>query len=238
MSLGKTDPRYLALLQDRTRSVMGEEQLFGTFMLRQDNAPLFLYPAPAEADLNRVRTRIGLPTIGADLSRSDEPLLPCRNVRRCAEGSGLVPPRQAFSAQAWRTLPDAAAPVYLAGPAEKRQELRELGASLPSPLHNMARWLEWSPGLCAVTQFDAGPAARTALAQARLADIRQSRLMIVVEGEEPDALTRTEIGAALAADVPVLRVGKHEDPLDAHPAVVVVPDVAGAAEAAQDWAHR
>lgn len=238
VACGRTDPRHLALLQDRTRSVMNEEQLFGTFMLRWDDAPHFLYPAPAVAELDRMRTRIGLPTVADDLPRAGTPLLPCRDVSRAPGVAVRVPHPGSPSVNAWRAMPEGTVPVYLGGPPEKRQELRDLRAALTRPLYSTARWLDRSPGLCAVSQFDAGPAANQAIAQARLDDIRQSRLVIVLEGDRPDALTRTEIGAALAVGIPVIRVGALGDSLDDYPAVAVVPDAAAAADAANEWATQ
>ncbi|MET9083170.1 AMP-binding protein [Streptomyces sp. NPDC004237] len=238
VALGRADPRHLALLQDRTRSLTKEEQLFGTFMLRRDSAPHFLYPAPPQAELDRMRARIGLPSVASDLSRSDVPLVPCDTLRRRTGAAPRVPELESPSAHAWRVLPSGSAPVYLCGPAELRQELRELRAALPQPLLSTARWLDRSPGLCAASQFDAGPAADKALARARLDDIRQSRLMIVLEDDRTDALTRAEAGAALATGVPVIRVGESGDPLDDYPAVTAVPDAAAALEAAREWASR
>lgn len=125
---------------------MNEEQLFGTFLLRRDNSPHFLYPAPTVAELDRMRATIGLPPVADDLPRTDRPLLPCHDVRRLAGKAACVPSPNSPSAKAWRALPEGTAPVYLGGPSEKRQELRELRAALPRPLHSTAPWLDRSPG--------------------------------------------------------------------------------------------
>ncbi|WP_164662351.1 nucleoside 2-deoxyribosyltransferase [Streptomyces sp. S1D4-20] len=247
VATGRADARHLAFLQDRTRSVMKEPQLFGTFMLRRGSQPHFLYPTHRLEEIDRRRALIGLLPLSADLPYADVPLIPygrgrhtrTKYTRQWPWKPPTVPEAESHAPNPTHLpIPHGVAPVYLSGPTVQREELRRLRDRLARPLHSTARWLDLDPTQRAVCQFDAGPAADRAAMQARMADIQRSRLLIALEGHRPDALTRTEIGAALAVGIPVVVVGQPGHLLQAHPGVVAAPDIDSAVSAAEAWGSQ
>ena len=240
VALGHTDPRHLALLQDRTRTVMGEEQLFGTFVLALGGQPRFLYPAQPLEQIERQRAAISMPSLAADLPHAGVPLLPYDRGRRTATNTS-GPSREAPDVPDSgagvcfpSSVPRGAAPVYLAGSVQHRDALRDLRTRMTAPLHSTARWLDLDAGHRAVSQFDAGIAADRVNAQLRVQDIRRSRLIIAVED---DARTsRGEVGVALGVGIPVLLVGSCTAELDVHPGIALAPDSDAALAAARVWA--
>ncbi|MGW7521736.1 AMP-binding enzyme [Streptomyces sp. NPDC054796] len=241
---GYSNPRHLALLQDRTLTLTEREQLYGTFMLSPaGDQPHFLYETQGIDQVNVQRAIIGMPSLALDLPYAWEPLLPYGRARWAAappsrEAPAVpAPPTRRLSSP---SVPVGMAPVYLTGERRHQAALREATEHLPPPLHGTARWLALDPFTSPLAQFDAGePAARLA-ALIRLEDIRRSRLLIAVasEDEQRDTVTSAEIGAALAADIPVVIVGRPEHALDEHPAISFAPDLEAALTAAQTWATR
>uniref|UniRef100_UPI001041A533 DUF6624 domain-containing protein n=1 Tax=Protofrankia symbiont of Coriaria ruscifolia TaxID=1306542 RepID=UPI001041A533 len=130
------DPRQLALLTDRDRSLRGEEQLYGTFVLIRDDRPRFVYPT---ADINRLddrRRRIGLPSLADDTPYAYCPITPYRQARS-APVNPWTPTTSAVP-QPWRTQqrtpPSPAGDatprhgVYLAATLRDRDEIRRIRA--------------------------------------------------------------------------------------------------------------
>ncbi|MEV7465354.1 hypothetical protein AB0O20_02420 [Streptomyces kronopolitis] len=241
-ALGHTDPRHLALLHDRTRTVMEEEQIFGTFMLAVDGQPCFLYPTQPLKQIERQRAAISMPSLSADLPDASTPLLPYG--RGCRSSTNTFrPPLEAPAVPESRAgaffpcpVPRGAAPVYLAGSVRHRDVLRDLRTRMTSPLHSTARWLDLDAAHRVVSQFDAGVAADRVNAELRVEDIRRSRLVIAVQDDVNSSLACEEVGVALGVQIPVLLVGAAAFELDAHSGIAFTTDVDAALEAAMAWA--
>lgn len=242
VALGHTDPRHLALLHDRTRTVMEEEQIFGTFMLAVDGQPRFLYPTQPLEQIERQRAAISMPSLSADLPDASTPLLPYERGRRTTTNPSR-PPREApdvpdsgAGASFPCPIPRGAAPVYLTGSVRHRDVLRDLRTRMTPPLHSTARWLDFDAGHRVVSQFDAGVAADRVNAELRVEDIRRSRLVIAIEDDAGTSMARGEVGVALGVQIPVLLVGASSAELDAHSGIALAPDTDAALAAAEVWA--
>ncbi|MEU6349912.1 hypothetical protein ABZ896_11360 [Streptomyces sp. NPDC047072] len=242
VALGHTDPRHLALLHDRTRSVMEEEQIFGTFMLAVDGQPRFLYPTQPLEQIERQRAAISMPSLSKDIPAASTPLLPYGRSRRSSTNPSR-PPREApavpdsgASASFPCPVPHGAAPVYLAGSVQHRDVLRDLRTRMTPPLHSTARWLDLDAGHRVVSQFDAGVAADRVNAELRVEDIRRSRLLIAVQDDARSPLVCGEAGVALGVQIPVLLVGASTSEIAAHSGIALARDADAALEAAMVWA--
>ncbi|MEU5958195.1 hypothetical protein [Streptomyces sp. NPDC047525] len=236
---GHCDPRHLALLKDRTRTVMEEEQIFGTLMLAAGGQPRFLYPTQALEQVEHQRRIIAMPSLSEDLPNATVPLLPYGPSRRATGPTSRHTPRTPnITELAPRTylpcpVPHGVVPVYLAGSVQDQSDLRALRERMSAPLHCTARWLDLVAAKRCVSQFDAGPAADCVAFQLRTEDILRSRLVIAAQGD-----AQMEIGIALGAEIPVVLIGVSGDPLDAHPAIARAADADCALDAAMDWAAQ
>ncbi|MGW4735190.1 hypothetical protein ACWEQC_39630 [Streptomyces shenzhenensis] len=240
LSLGHR-PRHLAFLYDRTRTVIEEEQIFGTFMLAVDGQPHFLYSTQPLEQIERHRAAISMPSLSADLLGASTRLLPYGRGRRSSIDPAQPPrevptvPETGAGASLPCPVPRGAAPVYLTGSVRHRDVLRDLRTRMTPPLHSTARWLDLDAGRRVVSQFDAGVAADRVNAELRVEDIRYSRLVIAVQDDTGSSLTCGEVGVALGVQIPVLLVGTATTELDAHSGIVLATDADAALEAAIVW---
>ncbi|MEY9840540.1 AMP-binding protein [Streptacidiphilus sp. EB103A] len=241
---GRTDPRHVALLADRIQSLAGKPQRYGTFVLVRDEEPRFLYPLDGStADVDERRRIIGMPTLAQDLAHAFSPITPYgagrsttvnpyRPHRRADESR----PQHPGYALPFEPLPAGTVPVYLAATLRHRNEILRLRASLPQPLYSSARWLDLDPLTRASCGYDSGIALNRLAARLCLADVARSKILIGFGMTRRSAGLSTEIGCALAHQVPVVYVGEPSCSFDMLPEVAMVPDVASALNLATRWA--
>ncbi|MGW1976570.1 AMP-binding enzyme [Streptomyces sp. NPDC001889] len=247
---GRTDPRHLALLTDRTRVQNGEPQQYGTLALRGPRGKLrLLYPLADRDDADRRRTAIGLPPLAHDLQPGHGPLLPAGPgwATEGPHGRPVLPPDPDTRPRPgpWHAdtvvrppVPHGAAPVHLSAAPRHQSRLARHVRRLPAPLYSTATWLEHTPATSAVGQFDAGPAAAQALVRLRQGDIRRSRLLITVHDPADPDLTTIETATALALGIPVVLTGAPASfPLLSHSGVTAVPTLDEALDVARTWAQ-
>jgi fatty-acyl-CoA synthase len=238
------DGRHLALLDDRVQSLRGGPQRYGTFVIVRDEQPRFLYPLDGSfAEVDRRRALVGMPSLSEDLGHAYSPITPYGTGRttpgnpftplpRGARPRPAVPPLYAAS----ETVPDGAAPVYLAATLRHRNEVRKVREQLPQPLYSTARWLDLDPLTRPSCQFDAGIALNRLAARLCLDDVRRSKTVIAMGMSRRSAGLSIEMGCALAHGIPVIYVGQPSCSFDMLPDVVVVPDIEAAIETALSWA--
>ncbi|WP_390479759.1 DUF6624 domain-containing protein [Frankia casuarinae] len=235
------DPRQLALLTDRDRSLRGEEQLYGTFVLIRDDRPRFLYPI---ADINHIddqRSRIGLPSLADDTPYAYCPITPYRQARSApvnlwAPATSPAPQLRRTQQRTPQSLAGDATPrhgVYLAATLRDRDEIRRIRARLPPPLESTARWLDLDPLTRPSSQFDAGIVVNQLAAQLCIHDIARARLLLAYPlSRRSDGVT-AEIGCALAYGKPVIIAkGSPRCSFDMLPSVTISDDIDSALTAA------
>lgn len=237
----QADPRHLALLTDRDRSLRGEDQLYGTFVLVRDDLPCFLYPTAGIAHVDDQRRRIGLPTLADDTPYAYCPITPYRQARSAPVNPPA--PTSVSTPQPSRTKPWASQSpacnattrhgVYLAATLRDRDEIRRIRARMPPPLESTARWLDLDPLTRPSSQFDAGIVLNQLAAQLCIDDIARARLLLAYPlSRRSDGVT-AEIGCALAYGKPVIIAkGSPRCSFDMLPSVTISDDIDSALAAA------
>jgi hypothetical protein len=235
----RADPRHLALLTDRDRSLRGRPQRYGTFMLVRDEIPHWLYP-PADPDhFDRQRTRIGLPPLHRDAAFAYSPIIAYLSGRTSdvnpplssPQGRPFAPPPQAIDVPATPAHP-AGTGVYLAATLRRREEMHRVRDQLPQGLTSTARWLDVDPLTRPSCQFDAGIALSRFVARMCLADIARADVVLAFPRVRRSSGLDIEIGAALALGKRVVLVGAPKCSFDMLPQVTVAHDLQEALTAA------
>ncbi|ORT47370.1 DUF6624 domain-containing protein [Frankia sp. KB5] len=235
------DPRHLALLTDRDRSLRGEEQRYGTFVLVRDDRPCFLYPTVEISKVDDERQRIGLPTLAEDTPYAYCPITPYRQARSAPVNPpapatiAVLPPPRTPQPTTHSSAEDSANRhgVYLAATLRDREEIRRVRARMPLPLESTARWIDLDPLTRPSSQFDAGIVLNQLAAQLCIDDIARARLLLAYPlSRRSDGVT-TEIGCALAYGKPVIIAkGSPQCSFDMLPSVTISNDIDSALAAA------
>jgi hypothetical protein len=237
---GTADPRHLALLTDRERTIRGEPQQYGSLRLIRDEHPVLLYPLAGDAAADRARAAIGLPSLDDDARYAYSPLIPCGVARMHptnpwpAQGLPLLQPEPtaAIPPDQPEPVPAGRAGVYLAATLRYRNQTRRLRDALPASLVSTSRWLDIDPLTRASCQFDAGPALNQLAARLCLTDVARSDLLIAFAEHRRSHGLGVELGAALAHAVTVIMIGPPQCSFDALPHVTIVSDLDQALTAA------
>jgi Family of unknown function (DUF6624)/Nucleoside 2-deoxyribosyltransferase len=239
---GRADPRHLALLTDRERTIRGEPQRYGTFVLVRDDLPEYLYPVEEPHRVDEHRARIHLPSLTNDAKYAFSPIIPYGPARTTPVNPwrprAAPRPHEPPTSTEAIAAPAVARPgsaVYLAASLRHRNETARIRDRLPPRLHSTARWLDIDPLTRPSCQFDAGIALNRLAARLCLADIQRAETVIAIQTSRRSAGVGAEIGYAVALDKPVLLVGSPRCSFDMLPQTVVVADIdAAIAHAAAD----
>lgn len=242
---GDADPRHLAMLTDRTLTLQGQPQRYGTLRLIRDDRPHLLYPLDGSTeDTDRERDMIGLASLAGDDSFAYSPLNPYGQARSCPTNKWLPQgvatlqpdPVDTSGDVAPGPVPSGSTGIYLAATVRYRNSMVRLREQLPASLHSTARWLDIDPLTRASCPIDAGLALNQLAARICLTDVTRSDVVIAFAEHRRSHGLGMELGAALAHRIPVILIGPPRCSFDMLPDVTLATSIHEALTLATD--HR